>query len=434
MVSLDSIRRKPAPSDSEPRGPARDLSALVGRGLSGEFICASLDVEVHVHLQAGRVAWATNSRQPFAFTRHLQEHAQLGKDQFREALDECRRNRLPLGETLVAWKLATVEQVREALRHQISCALTALAGLARGQTVFLERAREYQQYAAELTFTLGEFAAELGVGTEADGHSKPPGRELLREIREAVSDVTWVELLDGEIVTAQDPDGAAGRVPVPLLKLTLLDGAKLVTLRSARGTLIGVSQRSSRSLWCCVPVDATFGTAVSALCASAGFEPAERPATTQKPPDGGFLIGAHESSVVRELRETLGRASDLVAALVLTPEGPEAFHGVGQGHASSAWCKDIITRRASVFALARDLFPQDAEAAPQGLEAYGFRNLALATAEGDRWCFGAELAGHTAASIWIFVNRSATFGLGWAYLNALVRRLEGLSNWQLATR
>jgi hypothetical protein len=434
VVNLDSIRRQPAASNSEAGGPARDLTVLAGRGGSGEFICVSSDLEVHVHLQAGRIAWATNSRQPFAFTRHLQEHAQLPKEQLREALDECRRARLPLSETLVAWKLATAHQVREALRHHVSCALTALAGLARGQTVFLERAREYQHYAKELTFALAEFGAELGAEAEPDGKYRLPERDLLREIRQTLSDVTWMELLDGEIVTGQDPEGASGRVPVPLLKLTLLDGARLVTLRSARGTLIGASRASARSLWCLVPIDSTFGTAVSALCAAAGFDPAARPAMTQRPPDGGWLLGAHESSAVRELRDTLARASDLVAALVLTPEAPEAFHGVGQGHASSAWCKDVAVRRARVLAWAHDSFPREAESAQPALEARASRNLSLATAEGDRWCLGAELAGHTPASVWIFVHRTATLGLGWAYLDALVRRLEGLPNWQLASR
>jgi hypothetical protein len=402
--------------------------------VSGEFICASPELEVHVHLQVGRVAWATNSRQPFAFTRHLQEHAGLGKEQLREALDECRRSRLPLGETLAAWKLASLVQVREALRHQISGALAALASLARGQTVFLERAREYQHYSAELTFALAEFEAELGTGAQPGPQSRPPEREGLRGIRAAVSDASWIELVDGESVSEQDPPSSGRRVPAPLLKLTLLDGARLVTLRSTRGTLVGVSRSSSRSLWCRLPVDSTFGTAVSVLCGAAGFDPAACLATTHNPPDGGWLIGAHESPPVRELRDILKRAPDLVAALVLTPEGPEAFHGVGQGHASSAWCKDVVTRRAPVFALACDLFSKDSDAAQPGLEACAPRNLSLATAEGERWCLGAELALQTAASVWIFVNRSATLGLAWTYLSAVVRKLESLSNWQLASR
>jgi hypothetical protein len=391
----------------------------------------SSEVEVHVYLQAGRVAWATDSRHSFAFTRYLQAHADLGKEQFREALDECRRSRLPLGETLVAWKLATPDQVREALRHQISCALTELSSLAHGQVVFLERAREYQHYAAELTFALAEFGTELGTQAESAGEveGERPGRELLRDIRDAVTDVTWTELLDGEAVTHQDPAGSAGRVPVTALNLTLLDGARLVTLRSARGTLVGVSLPSARSLWCRVPVSSTFSAAVSALCAAAGFDAAPHPATTEQPTCGGWLMGDHESAVVRELRDFLHRAPEIAAAIVLTPRRPEVFYGVGQGYASKDWCKDVVTRRAPLFTLAPGMFSRDPEPGREELEAYGSRNRSLATAEGMYWCLGAELGGHPAASLWIFLSRAATQGLGWAYLNALVRRLEVLPNW-----
>src|SRR5690242_4483859 len=108
-------------ANSAGRFGSTDLADWVKSGASGEFICASSALEVHVHLQLGRVAWATDSRHAFVFTRHLQEHAALTKEQFREVLEECRRNHLPLGETLVRWGLATLAQVRAALRHQISC-------------------------------------------------------------------------------------------------------------------------------------------------------------------------------------------------------------------------------------------------------------------------------------------------------------------------
>src|SRR3954463_14352099 len=56
------------------------LTALVKSGASGELISASSALEVHVHLQLGRVAWATDSRHAFVFTRHLQEQARVTKD------------------------------------------------------------------------------------------------------------------------------------------------------------------------------------------------------------------------------------------------------------------------------------------------------------------------------------------------------------------
>lgn len=405
-----------------------DLAELARREMSGELICASSAVEVHVHIQGGRVAWATDSRHAFAFTRHLQDHAALSKELFRDVLEECRRSRLPLGETLIAWGLVTDAQVREALRYQIRCALTELSKLRQAQHVFLGRAKAYQQYASEFTFELSEFAAELASGQRPS--SSAPAGGLVREIREAVSDVTWIEVLDGELVTDQDPPGIHSRVPIPVLELTLLDGAELVTLRSARGTLVGVSLRGKRTLWCRVAVDSTFGSAVSALSAVGGFD-TSAPPTPRQGLEGGrrWLLGDQESLAVRELQDFFGRAPDLVAALVATPLDKDVVHGVGAPQVAVDWCKDVVRRRAPVFDLAKDVFADGAEMLGPDLQGMGFRYLSLATAEADYWCFGAELAAPASASVWIFVKRQAGQGLGWAYLSALTRRLEALPTW-----
>src|SRR5262245_16527825 len=169
-------------ADGAARAISRELADCVRRGMSGEFICASSATEVHVHLQGGRIAWATDSRHAFVFTRYLQEHANLATEQFREVLDECRRKHLPLGETLIAWKLASLEDVRAALKNQISCALTELSRLAQGQRVFLERTKGYQKYAAELTFDLADFSEELALSGRG---GDPASHGLMREIREA---------------------------------------------------------------------------------------------------------------------------------------------------------------------------------------------------------------------------------------------------------
>ncbi|HET7544749.1 MAG TPA: hypothetical protein VFK05_33005 [Polyangiaceae bacterium] len=415
--------------EAEGRCASVDLAELAKREQSGEFICASSAVEVHVHLQAGRVAWATDSRHAFAFTRHLQEHAALSLEQFRDVLEECRRSRLPLGETLVAWGLVSAEQVRAALRHQISCALKELPRLQRGQQVFLGRAKEYQQYASELTFELAEFSEELAEARRPSSLSPAPG--LVREIRDAVSDVTWIEVLEGESVSDQDPPDIHARVPIPVLKLTLLDGAELVTLRSARGTLVGVSLRAGRTLWCRVAVDSTFGSAVSALSAVAGFDRVA-PANARRSPDGDprWLLGSRTSPALRELEDFLGRAPDLAACLVVAPLSTPHLRGVGMARIDEDFCVDIVRRRASVFGLAKEVFADGAGLGLPDLQGMGFRYLSLATAEAGYWCFGAELAEPEGASVWTFVERHAGQGLGWAYLSALTRRLEALPDWE----
>ena len=106
----------------------------------------------------------------------------MSKSQLREVLEECRRGQLPLGETMIAWKLATAEQVRAALRHQIAGALSELSRLERGgQRLFLERARGFERYATELTFELGEFAGELGEPTPPPAVRAPASPQALPE-------------------------------------------------------------------------------------------------------------------------------------------------------------------------------------------------------------------------------------------------------------
>ena len=397
--------------------PIADLTELALRRASGELICAAAGAEVHVHLQAGRIAWATDSRHAFAFTRYLQEHAAVSNQQLREVYDECRRNNLPLGETLVSWNLASFEQVRGALSHQIRGAIAQLAALDRADSVFLRRGREYQQYATELTFDLSEFVADLPLAPSANS-TRPRG--VVHQIREAVNDVSWVELLDGSGVVDRDPWSDEPRTPAALIQSTLLDDAKLVTVRTGRGTLVGAALAEQRTLWCRVPAGSTFGSAISALSALAGLETAATNAAPTPTRAPSWMLG--EASLVSELMAFLERAVDLVAVVWVTPS--QGRVGAGKGDVEANFCMDIIDRRSAVFDVSPEAFVDPLRSEVDGSEP-GFHLRSLATAERGAWCFAAEL-GALAGSLWLFLRRSASPGLGFAYLSALARQLEAL--------
>jgi hypothetical protein len=313
------------------------------------------------------------------------------------------------------------------LRHQISCALSELSRIGPNEGVFLERAEGYQRYAPEFTFELSEFKTEVRSLAPAPRSDPAPAQRLLEQVRRSAGDVSWVEVLAGHLVSAQEPAGAGRRVPLDVASATLLDGAALVTLRTSRGTLVGVSLQGERSLWCRVGIDRTFGTAVSALCVAAGF------AATEPPASGGSALGAEpwsigsvDTGLSRTLADFVARAPDLEAALVIGLPGAEAVCGVGQGGAAAEWCEDVARRRAAVFRRAQSLFPASADGAEPDLRGSRHQVRALATAESQLWCLGAELRPGSAASVWIFVERHASQGLGWAYLTTLSRRLEAL--------
>jgi hypothetical protein len=405
---------------SETVAPFHLLERLAARRASGELICvgSSSESEVHVYLQAGRLAWATDSLHPQEFTRHLKRITSLSDEGFVTVLEECRRRRLPIGETLVEWKLATYEQVRGSLRHQIESALRVLRAEPVAQTVFLERTQQYARYRSDLTFALDELLPELPPETTTRHASEPlAGSTLVSQLREA-NDFGWVELLEGRRVRAQAPlvEGEASRVPEALIASTLLDDAALAALRSPHGSIVGVTlPAKNRSLWCFVPSDSAFGSAVSTL----GVLAMEPMRSSRKIPIKGELLSWGDSSDEVELvREFLQRAPEARGAVICLASG-EPIVGVVRTGLERRWATGIVRRRGPAL---RCEMPH--EVGSNELENLGFRLKSLATAEEDAWCFGAELAPPGDRTLWLFVDRGSPQGLGWAYMTTLSRQLS----------
>ncbi len=177
----------PTPGAGEPKiGGAilAQLDDLVQRCASGELVCSCSKTEVHVYMQAGRIAWARDSQHRRAFTEYLKEHAGLDQASIEEVLADCQRTRHPLGETLVTWKLASRDQVRAAIRHQMIQALELIEHADPCRTLFLERAED-DKYDPQFTFQLYELVpAQPGqsvVGPEARARSGTPTLHLERE-------------------------------------------------------------------------------------------------------------------------------------------------------------------------------------------------------------------------------------------------------------
>ncbi len=159
--------------------PLRRLLEAIESKATGELVCDAGGVEVHAYLQAGRIVWATDSQHPRAFAQYLKQHAHLDDDGLEAAFAEGRQSHIPLGETLVAWKLATLDQVRNALRHQIGPALALLAESSSAKVVFLARVHS-SRYDPGLTFDAREFPSAVratapGLGANAGRPDLPRG-------------------------------------------------------------------------------------------------------------------------------------------------------------------------------------------------------------------------------------------------------------------
>lgn len=147
------------------------VAELAARGASGELVCSSRGDEVHVFLQGGRIAWASSTRQRRAFTEHLKTITGADDELIEAVVTECSRTRRPIGEGLIAWKVATADQVRASLLHQIRMALASAAQEPETRTLFLERDR--YRYDTALTFPLAEVIA-AGVADASRRVAPPP--------------------------------------------------------------------------------------------------------------------------------------------------------------------------------------------------------------------------------------------------------------------
>lgn len=390
--------------------PLEHLREAVDRGASGELICATRRSEVHVHVQKGRVAWATDSERPYAFTRHLVEHGRVTREELQEVLKECRRTRSPLGESLVSWGLATADQVRDALRHQIRIALETLARNPDARALFLERS--YSDYDPALTF---DFASLLGAVAGAEGtpvNGRAASSEgLLERFRQVVTEAHWLERLEGEALVERYPPGPArSGVPGAVLRHTLLDGADFVALRTARSTLLGASfPAPPRSVWINLADDGAFGSAYSEVTNLLGLQ--ERGALADPPAASGPREPDPSWAPLRERpwSEFMASAPEALAAFVTGGDAPPA--GIARSVRAGGAALALVRRRAPALAAAEPDSPgrHPPDAPPRR----------LVTGERGLWCFASELDG--ARTLWLAADRSCPQGLGWAYLQALTR-------------
>ncbi len=133
-----------------------DTLVSAGRARSsGELVVAGTDVEAHLYLWRGRLAWAMSSLPGVPFVRRLCE---LGVDRtaLADVIHTCRRTKAQLETTLVQWGVASALQVRDAQLAQICESLATLHGTERVETVFLPKDLVYS---SDRTFSIEEVAA-----------------------------------------------------------------------------------------------------------------------------------------------------------------------------------------------------------------------------------------------------------------------------------
>ncbi len=398
------------------------LERLAREQATGELVCAAANAEVHVHLQAGRVAWATSSAARFAFGKYVLERCDLDAEALKELVAECRREHKPLGETLIEWGVASTEAVRAALREQIVDALATLRQAGPTQTVFLQRGAGYRSYNPTFTFALEEVvqrrrrtrASEQRMPRRSS-HPPPMGvAARLLDLAGQEPEIRWLEHHVGGSPTCRVPDGTA---PAGIHELghALFSGdVDYAVVRGGAENLIGVSlPNGGGSVWCGVDPSVVLGAMVTALRERLATE---RPARNSLPAAtlGPIHVGADRGIGRGVLEEVLDRTPAVWAATIVDRDG----------HA------DWLARREAIA-------PGELEArvAPFSGFLRGVRHLTVGTdasvslprasmvaAAASGWLFGAELLDESRRDLWLLLDPSAGQGLGWAILEALLRR------------
>lgn len=358
-----------------------------------------------MYLHAGRIVWATDSRRPQGFARHLLTTAGIPADTLREVTDECRRCSLPLGETLISWGLVSATDLRVALERQLSETLALLRADDPCHTLFL--ARDWPNYDTGPAFDLAEVLPSSAV-EEAPARQ---GDEAAAAVRARVEGLVWVERFEDERRIDADPASVEPRTSSSLLQASLLDDARFVAVRHGQGCTLGLGTGRGSSLWCELSDPSRLGGVLAALGVAASSTDRGPSSTETRGAGSSWTIGADDHRELACIREFVLRAHDVVAALLLGPDdGAAPVAGVGLIAAER--CIGVARRRRGAL-LGAHAFP-DGEA------------MAMVSDEGDLWCFGARLPsdlGPAGRTVWLFLDRNNAQGLGWTYVTALARSI-----------
>lgn len=393
-----------------PATPVTQLARLVASRATGEFIVACAEAEVHLYLQAGRIAWGTTTAERFVFRRYLLETLHVDAEALQGVFEECQRTRKPLGEALVAWQLLTPAQVRDALRAQVQVTLESLERCGAAQTLFLPRGARFAAYDPALTFEL-----------EAFGASRPPeagaafGQDALVALEAAVPGAPWAAVLQGRHPVHQV--GAGAPPYASDLAARLGPELPLLAVRTSAGSVVGGAlPERGHSVWCGLTSEGSLAAALAAL---------EAALPEMATPLAGCVRGPFES--FGETWHDTGGLLDLLER-AQCPVGAAVLEGGGSGElwvtARAPMDPGALGHRAAMHQAVLDLDAFGTRQARARAAASGPAFQTALVADGRWWWFGADLLTSRPSSVWLALPRTVTHGLGWALLATLARQLS----------
>jgi uncharacterized protein DUF4388 len=470
VVSIARLRYEGAPTfeppsatafDAERAGPAAEPAAngaakrsapyarlvrLADAGETGEFVVAHAPDEFHVHLHQGHVVWAAGRHTRERFRRRLFEFAGTRGDDLQAVLEECRRSRLPLVETLVQRNLASPDQVRQTFAAVFRDALSDLRALSGGDCVFLRRTAEVGQDAIAFPLRGLEPAPDapndLPPAPEAPPKAESPSpradeapapKALTIDETPVAKAITLDELLsalDAEKVSVEGVCLTRGLaivpgnsrlafVPSPGL-LDLMGGpaterAELVVLRSSDAAVIG-QRIGARPLvaWCRTRLEAC--SPAQELLARLGGSPPPAPPAPQASAQPGRALRVHHdrlpTGATAELTKLFTDNPELISTIVVGASARSYLAVDGPAAPPLTRMLRRALSSANTFGPQRRDVAVNADAPPPLLGAR--------FAEG--WWFGGPLLREPGHYAWLLLQPSAAQALGWLMAGRLCRR------------
>ncbi len=418
------------PSGKEHSKNLQSLEELAIAAATGEFIAVKGELEVHMFFQLGRMAWGTNSVKRYAFSSHLFQHCDVDKEAFTDLIETCRQEKQHLGETLVAWGLATQNQVREALASQLVETLLCLVEFDSAQTLFLPRS-SFADYDAGLTFPVDEIISRAGFlgGGPRERAVSPNHRPLepaqsrqaesiYSDFKKNVPDANWMELLaEGE--TSATPKSHELRVATVLAPIFFARSADFVAIRSQHSAILGAAMPDKgETLWTGLGEGATIGNALAALSpvlsANVGHSRLHDHEAT-----AGWETSGHDEEVPADVRAGFEKTDEVLAVFALDDSGKLRWAAARSRLPISEVVEDA---RAWTAVLDMPLIGEVlSEGRAPGNSITSYANRSLVVASPALWVFGCNTREGSRSGLWLCMSRSATQGLGWALLSSLAR-------------
>ena len=396
-----------------PATPLSELRALARAGATGEFVCATNEAEIHVHLHEGRVAWATSTIATFGFSKYILAQCDIEEAAFRDLIEECRRHRKPFGETLVEWGLATEELIRDALGRQIRESLDGLRAAGPASFLFLPRGAGYRSYRSEFTFDLRSAMRQKGGRLRSSQRLPQFGTPVhvdligkLAELAKQEKGVRWIEY-HGKGPVHRINRSDIGSDMERLGSGSLAEGVIFAALRGWTQTVIGLPlTKGAGTVWCGVDPDIVLGAMILMLRAGLPVA-AESPITQVYPEDAEIKIYPDRGLPQPVLRELLARSPEVLAVGLSDSEG--RIYPLASRSGATPDLADRIRAPMELLQVRSD-----------DRRPYVETSIAIASDQGV--VCGGRFLDESGRCIWLVLTPEAGQGLGWALTTALLRQ------------